>query len=117
MQIFEYLNQLRAFERRHFPFVRTIEDLDIINLIGLHQERGVVLTLKQILSFNIGSVATLERRLARLKRLGVVVQTRSHIDKRNVELKLSPKVNRLYQRYSGLVQSSHFAFGGEQAGE
>jgi len=117
MQIFEYLNQLRAFERRHFPFVDTIEDLDIINLVGLHQERGVALTLKQILSFNIGSVATLERRLARLKRLGVIVQTRSHTDKRNVELKLSPKVNRLFQRYSALVQSSHFAFGGEHATE
>lgn len=117
MQIFEYLNQLRAFERRHFPFVRTIEDLDIINLIGLHQERGVVLTLKQILSHNIGSVATLERRLARLKRLGIVIQTRSHIDKRNVELKLSPKVNRQYQRYAALVLSSHFAFGGEHGNE
>ncbi len=117
MQIFEYLNQLRAFERRHFPFVRTLEDLDIVNLIGLHQERGIALTLKQMLSFDIGSVATLERRLARLKRLGIVVQTRSHLDKRNVELKLSPKTNRLYQRYSALIATNHFAYGAENGSD
>lgn len=114
MQIFEYLHQLRTFERRHFPFVRTLEDLDMLSLIGLHQERGVSLTLKQMLSFDIGSVATLERRLARLKQLGVVVQSRSDIDKRNVELKLSPKINRLFQKYSALVAVTHDTYGTDQ---
>ncbi len=53
-----------------------------------------------MLSFDIGSAATLERRLARMKRLGVVVQARSEVDRRNVELKLSPKTWRTFQRYS-----------------
>ena len=106
MHVFEYLQQLRAFERRHLPFIRTMEDLNILYLIGLHQERATPLTLKQILSFGIGSAATLERRLARLKRLGVVVQARSQIDRRNVELKLSPKTSRVFQRYGALIASS-----------
>ena len=114
MQIFEYLHQLRTFERRHLPFVHTIEDLDMVSLIGLHQERGVPLTLKQMLSFDIGSVATLERRLARLKRLGIVLQARSDADKRNVELKLSPRVNRIFQRYSALIATSCNTFGAER---
>jgi len=113
MQIFEYLHQLRTFERRHLPFVRTLEDLDMVSLIGLHQERGISLTLKQMLSFDIGSVATLERRLARLKRLGIVVQMRSDVDKRNVELKLSPRINRVFQRYSALIASNHYTYGSE----
>ncbi len=117
MQIFEYLHLLRTFERRHFPFVRTLEDLDMLNLIGLHQERGVSLTLKQMLSFDIGSVATLERRLARLKKLGIVIQSRSEVDKRNVELKLSPKTNRIFQRYSALIASNHYTYGSEQSPE
>lgn len=117
MQIFEYLHQLRTFERRHLPFVHTLEDLDMVSLIGLHQERGVSLTLKQMLSFDIGSVATLERRLARLKRLGIVVQTRSDVDKRNVELKLSPKINRIFQRYSALIASNHYTYGSEHSAD
>ena len=117
MQIFEYLHLLRTFERRHFPFVSTLEDLDMLNLIGLHQERGVSLTLKQMLSFDIGSVATLERRLARLKKLGIVIQTRSDVDKRNVELKLSPKINRIFQRYSTLIASNHYTYGSEHSPE
>jgi len=116
MQIFEYLHQLRTFERRHLPFVHTIEDLDMVSLIGLHQERGVPLTLKQMLSFDIGSVATLERRLARLKRLGIVLQARSDADKRNVELKLSPRVSRIFQRYSALIATSNNTFGAERPG-
>jgi DNA-binding HxlR family transcriptional regulator len=68
-----------------------------------------------MLSFEIGSVATLERRLARLKRLGIVVQARSDVDKRNVELKLSPRVNRIFQRYSALIASNHDASGAEHS--
>jgi DNA-binding MarR family transcriptional regulator len=117
MHVFEYLQQMRAFERRHLPFVRTMEDLNILYLIGLHQERGTPLTLKQILSFGIGSAATLERRLARLKRLGVVVQARSQIDRRNVELKLSPKISRVFQRYATLIVSSNQTYLSEQASE
>ena len=109
MHIFEYIHQLRTFERKHLAFVETLEDLDIINLVGLHQEQGESLTLKHILAFNIGSVATIERRLARLKRLGIILQARSHIDKRNVELKLNPKINRVFQRYATMLKANQLS--------
>lgn len=114
MHVFEYLHQLRNFERRYLPFVRTMEDMNMIYLIGLHQERGVALTLKHMLSFDIGSAATLERRLARMKRLGVVVQARSELDRRNVELKLSPKTSRIFQRYASLIAATSHTHFGEQ---
>jgi len=110
MHVFEYLHQLRTFERRHLPFIRTLEDMNMLYLIGLHQERGVPLTLKHMLSFDIGSAATLERRLARMKRLGVVVQARSELDRRNVELKLAPKTWRVFQRYATLIASSNHTY-------
>jgi hypothetical protein len=113
MHVFEYLHQLRTFERRHLAFIHTLEDMNMVYLIGLHQERGVPLTLKHMLSFDIGSAATLERRLARMKRLGVVVQARSEVDRRNVELKLSPKTWRTFQRYSGLIASSNHTYLGD----
>ena len=111
--VFEYLHQLRTFERRHLPFIQTLEDMSMVFLIGLHQERGVPLTLKHMLSFDIGSAATLERRLARMKRLGVVIQARSELDRRNVELKLSPKIWRVFQRYGAMIASNNHTYLGE----
>ena|SRR5581483_3142107 len=110
MHVFEYLHQLRTFERRHLPFVESMEDMNMVFLIGLHQERGVALTLKHMLSFDIGSAATLERRLARMKRLGVVVQARSELDRRNVELKLSPKIWRVFQRYGAMIAATNHTY-------
>ncbi len=110
MHVFEYLHQLRTFERRHLPFIHTLEDMNMIFLIGLHQERGVPLTLKHMLSFDIGSAATLERRLARMKKLGVVLQARSELDRRNVELKLSPKIWRIFQRYGSMIAATNHTF-------
>ena len=113
MHVFEYLHQLRTFERRHLPFIRTLEDMNMVFLIGLHQERGIPLTLKHMLSFDIGSAATLERRLARMKRLGIVTQSRSELDRRNVELKLSPKTWRIFQRYATMIASNNHIHLGE----
>jgi len=106
MLIHEYLNQARSFERKHLPFVESLEDLDLLIIIGLHQERGDLVTMKQILACDIGSVATLERRLARLKQLGIVTQARAKLDKRNVELKLNAKTARVFKKYAGLVENS-----------
>jgi hypothetical protein len=117
MHVFEYLQQLRTFERKHLPFVRTMEDLNMLYLIGLHQERGMPMTLKHMLSFGIGSAATLERRLARMKRLGVVTQSRSESDRRNVELKLGPKTWRIFQRYATLITSSNLTYLNEQSSD
>ena len=102
MRIFDCLQQLRAFEQLTFPFLETIEDFDMVTAIGVHQERGQSLTLKRLFTLDIGTVATLQRRLARLKRLGVVVHKRSDLDRRHLDLRLSIRTNALFERYAKL---------------
>ena len=94
---------LRVFEKRHLPFLETVEDLDVVREIGFHQEIGHPLNLKNLFSQDIGSVATIQRRLRRLKALGVVHQRRADHDKRNVELTISPRVRETYRRIGSLL--------------
>jgi DNA-binding MarR family transcriptional regulator len=105
MGIFARLQQLRQFEKRHLSFLHTFEDFDLLVLIGLHQGQGHPITMKRITAFDIGSVATLQRRLARLKRLGVIIPKPLEADKRNVTLELNPRVTRIFQRYEKLLES------------
>ncbi len=81
------------------PFVATLEDQDLIREIGLAQAMGRSLTLKQLFTHGIASVATVQRRLARLKGLGVVLQSRATHDKRVRRLTLSPATTRLFARW------------------
>lgn len=104
MGLFDTLRALREFEKEHFPFVRTLEDHDILREIGFHQEAERPLTLKQLFLAGIGSVATVQRRLARLKALGVVQQRRVQHDRRAYELLLSPKVLKAYAQYRALLR-------------
>jgi DNA-binding MarR family transcriptional regulator len=103
MSTFGRLHDLRAFQRRQLPALHSIEDFDVVVEIGYHEELGRPLTLKRLFLQNIGSVATVQRRLSRLKRLGVVLQTRSPRDRRNLELSVSPEVRRLYRRLDRLL--------------
>jgi hypothetical protein len=103
MKLFDRLKALRAFERTHLPFLKTIEDFDLICEIGFHQERGATITLKELFLADIGAVATIQRRLARLRRLGVVKHLRHDGDGRVVELMLSPDVWAVYRRYALLL--------------
>jgi hypothetical protein len=98
VKIFHKFNVLADFRRHHMPFVRTLEDLDIIWNVGLHQEAGSPTTLKLLFLKGIGSVATVQRRLSRLKRLGVVHQARATHDKRVVTLTIDPALLRKLQR-------------------
>ena len=82
MRVFERLRTLRTFEKQHLSFLRTVEDHDLVCEIGYHQAEGRALTLKQIFLLDVGSVATVQRRLRRLKQLGVVHQHRSAADGR-----------------------------------
>jgi DNA-binding MarR family transcriptional regulator len=103
MSTFGKLHELRAFQRRQLPLLRSIEDFDVLVEIGYHEDLGSPLTLKRLFLQKIGSIATVQRRLSRLKRLGVVMQTRSARDRRNLELTLSPEVRRLYRRIGKLL--------------
>jgi hypothetical protein len=103
LRIFNRLNLLSDFRRRHLPFVRTLEDLDLVREIGLHQANGEFATLKTLFLAGIGSVATVQRRISRLKRLGVVQQSKVEHDRRLVRLLLAPPVRRSYDRLNRMM--------------
>ena len=106
VKVFSTLRARRVYEREHLPFLLTLEDFDVIHEIGYHQESGRPLTLKLLFLQNIGSIATIQRRVRRLKHLGVVQQRRSDGDKRNVELTISPDVVAIYKRLSASIKRS-----------
>jgi len=97
LKIFRKLKLLSEYRRHQLPFVRTLEDMDIVREIGLHQVEGTPLTLKVLLLTGIASSATLHRRLARLRRLGIVVPKRASHDGRVVKLMLSAEALSLFR--------------------
>ena len=94
----------RAYEKRHLQFLKTLEDRDLVCEIGFRQH-AKPMALKEALTLGIGSVATVQRRLRRLRQLGVIQQQRSQQDARAVELLLSPRVLKLFARYYELVKN------------
>jgi len=102
VRVFERLRALRVFEKQHLGFLRTIEDHNLVREIGYHQAEGRPLTLKQLFLLDVGSVATVQRRLRRLKQLGIVQQRRSAADRRAVELRLTAKAMRIFEKYGSL---------------
>ena len=109
MRVFEKLRARTAFEKQHLFHLKTLEDHTLVHEIGYCQAQGKPLTLKQIFLLGAGSVATVQRRLRRLKQLGVIQQRRSASDRRAVELTLSPKYQRICARYGRMLA------GGENA--
>jgi DNA-binding MarR family transcriptional regulator len=103
MGIFFHLGKIRAFERAHLPFLKTIEDFEIVRVIGLYQERGEMLLLKQLHLEGAGSFATVSRRLGILRRDGHVLSNSTEADRRAIVLTLNPQLQRLYQRYGNLL--------------
>src|SRR5690348_3176596 len=104
MKIFHKIKSLSEFRRQYLPFVRTLEDVDILREIGLHQETGDPITLRQLYLRGIGSVATVQRRVSRLKRLGVVHQVRAAHDKRLVNLTLTPALLLKHRKLAALFK-------------
>lgn len=112
MRVFEKLRALRAFERHHLKFLGTVEDHRLIGEIGYQQRKGKPLTLKQLSLLDVGSIATIQRRLRRLKKLGLVQHRRAVGDRRVVELTLSAKCLRIVADYVALMGSTPPARGG-----
>jgi len=104
MKIFQKFKILADFRRRYMPFVERLEDLDLLWEIGLYQEAGTPIALKVLYLKGIGSVATIQRRLSRLKRLGVVCQSRADHDKRVVRLTVNPALLRKFHRLFALFK-------------
>ncbi len=100
LSTFESLKALREFERSQLTFLKTLEDRDLVCEIGLRQALGQPLTVKQIFLLGLASVPTVQRRLTRLRRLGVIQQRRSDGDRRSLEVTLTPKALKAIGGYS-----------------
>ena len=98
VKVFKTLRTLRSMERKLLPFMKTIEDRDIVLEIGYHAEIKVPLGVKQLHQLRIASEGTIGRRLKRLKSLGVVREQRSSQDRRNILLTLDPKIHAAWRR-------------------
>jgi hypothetical protein len=109
MLVFARMRALSEFVRRELPFLRTIEDHDLVWEIGHYQALGAPLTLKQLLLVGVGSVATVQRRLQRLKRLDVVHQSRSQTDRRVFELTLNPSHMMAFVKYGMILSGAQTA--------
>ena len=106
LRTFRALKASGDFRRRHLPFLHTLEDQDLIRAIGFSQAAGDPISLGQLLTQGIGSVATIQRRLARLKRIGVVAQSKADHDKRVVTLTLTPMASRLHLKWARQLRNS-----------
>lgn len=104
MKIFSDLRNVIRLERLHLPFIITLEDRDIAAQIGYHDVIcGEPLTLKLLYLLDIGSIATVQRRLARLVGNGVVLKRRHMEDRRALTLHLTAGAKREYQRFATAV--------------
>jgi len=106
MNTFRALKALHEYRKRHLPFLSTIEDIELLHEIGHSQTIGHPLQLKTLFLQGITSPATVQRRLARLRRLGVVRQMRSAQDKRVLNLSIDPKVWKLYEHLGRLMRKA-----------
>jgi DNA-binding MarR family transcriptional regulator len=59
--------------------------------------------MRELLRLEIGSAATLQRRLRHLRARGAIVQTRSRDDARIIEISLSPRAQKVFDRYLELL--------------
>jgi DNA-binding MarR family transcriptional regulator len=104
--IFRALRSLREFEKEHFSVLRTLEDYNLVREIGYYQAEGRPLTLKQLFLLDVGSSATVQRRLRRLREAGVIQQRRAAADRRAIELSLSPKFTKTFEKYGELLYAA-----------
>jgi|SRR5579859_8238365 len=103
MMVFRRLHAARNFQKRHLDFLATAVDFDLVCEIGYYQGKGTPLTMKRLLSLDIASAATLQRRLRRLKRLSTIIQEKSKEDRRVIEFTLAPHLLKLFVRYGELL--------------
>jgi len=84
LRLFDKLRALRALEKPHVDFAGSVEDYHLIGEIGYHQAKRKPLTLKQLSVLDVSSIATVQRRLRRLKQLGLVTHREPHLGGRHV---------------------------------
>ncbi|HEX7073212.1 MAG TPA: hypothetical protein VF226_04160 [Hyphomicrobiaceae bacterium] len=102
MGLFARLKSAQAYWKQHLHFLHGSEDLELLVEIGFHQERGQPLSMKQLYLANGASVATVQRRLQRLRAAGAIDCGRTERDARLAELRVNPRVVKLLRRFGDL---------------
>ena len=105
MKLFTGLKQIREFERRQLPFLKSVLDFDIVIEIGYAEELGQSLTLKQLFLLNLSSRSTVRRKLARLIEQGIVMRRKHANDHRASLLTISASSVKLLGKYCGTLTS------------
>jgi hypothetical protein len=91
MSIYKVIELLRAVEKECLPWMRSSNDLQLIAFIGRCQERnGVGMTCKQVYLSGLEPIATLQRRMGRLIKRGILRKRRCDHDSRVFYISLSP---------------------------
>ena len=103
MRIFEKLHSVRTYQRTHMPYLESLEDYDIVCEIGHAQEKGKAFTPSHLLACQLGSPATVRRRLTRLVKLKVVVSKPHAEDGRLVLLSLSRGTIKAYEKLQSQI--------------
>jgi DNA-binding MarR family transcriptional regulator len=103
LALFDKLRELRAFEREHLQFLKTIEDYALVGEVAYRQASGTPLTMNAVLRLELGSVATMQRQLRRLRQAGVISVERSEGDRRVVIVRLTPKAMKSLTAYAELL--------------
>ena len=98
MSIFGKLRAMRVEQRKHLPYLESLEDLDIFRLVGHAQDLGQTLGVVDILDAQIGTGITVRRRIRRLIKLGVIQTGKGKEDVRKTILTLSAKAISAYKK-------------------
>jgi hypothetical protein len=106
VKTFLVLRELHEFRKRHLTFLKTVEDIELIREIGYGQSIGRPLTLKTLFLQGIASHATVQRRLNRMRKIGVIHQQRADHDRRLAVLTLDPKILKLYEQIGRLMRKA-----------
>ncbi|HEX9464980.1 MAG TPA: hypothetical protein VGB82_20460 [Alphaproteobacteria bacterium] len=86
------LMAVRGIQRSALSFIVTLEDYDIFVVCAYHYIAGKPLNLKCLLSYEIASSKTIQRRLDRLKRLHILRERIDNGDRRTKWLDLEERI-------------------------
>ncbi len=97
---------LSIFQRKHLPMFQALVDYSIAIEVGFHQKNGNPLTLKQLFLLDLAPTSTVQRRLKRLIDLGIIDKDTNPIDRRMIELKITPGADRLLRKYAQWIEQA-----------
>ena len=107
VSLFDKLRQLRTYAREQLHFLRTVEDYALVYEIAHRQASGHAITMNEALRLDLGSVATLQRQLRRLRQAGVIALDRHDGDRRVTVISCTPRTMKAIAAYAELLGSSH----------